>query len=103
MTVEDCESFGEKVDRGEPEGEALLLPVAEAHAVEEEERDGEGEREALVLAEREAVGLSLVLALPKEVPEAVPLAETVASLLVTAEALRVGTSEGALVTAAEGL
>ena len=101
--MEDCESFGERVDTGEPEFEALLLPVAEAHGVEEEEKEGEAEREAQALAVVDAVGLSLVLALLKEVPEAVPLAEAVDSLLASAEALRVGTSDGALVTAAEGL
>ena len=101
--MEDCESFGERVDTGEPEFEALLLPVAEAHGVEEEEREGEAEREAQALAVVDAVERALALALCKGVPEAEPLPEAVGPPLVTAEAVRVGTSEGALVTAAEGL
>ena len=103
MTDEESESFGERVDTGEPEFEALLLPVAEALVVEEEEREGEAEREAQPLTVGGAVERALALALCRGVPEAELLPEAVGSLLVTAEALRVGTSEGALVTAAEGL
>ena len=103
MTVEDCESFGEREGAGEPEGVALSLPVTEALEVEKGERVDEAEREAQPLALGDAVERALALALRKGVPVAEPLAETVASLLVTAEALRVGTSEGALVTAAERL
>ena len=101
--MEDSESFGERVDTGEPEGEALLLPVAEAHGVEEEEREGEAEREAQALPVVDAVERALALALCKGVPVTELLPEAVDSLLASAEALRVGTSDGALVTAAEGL
>ena len=103
MTEEESESFGESEGTGEPLDVAQSLPVAEALLVEEGEREGEAEREAQPLAVGGAVERALALALCRGVPEAELLPEAVGSLLATAEALRVGTSEGALVTAAEGL
>jgi hypothetical protein len=103
VSEDENESCSESVGTGEPVGVALPLPVAEALTVEEGERVDEAEREAQPLALGDAVERALALALRKGVPVAELLTEAVDSPLAAAEAVRVGTSEGALVTAAEGL